>query len=127
MPRAFLTLSLLEEQFAICRLECNVPAPAWAFEGSFFSITRTSEELSIVCPVKHVPENVRSQPGWRLLRLDGPMDLELTGIVASIAEPLADAGVAIFPMTTYDREYILIKEEQVHLAITALTAYGHAV
>jgi len=102
--------------------------PAWATTGAFHCFTRTEDELSIVCPEKNVPPGVTAfEPGWRILKMEGPLDFALTGIIAAVAEPLADAAVAIFPIATYDTDYILIKETQVETAVNALTAYGHAV
>ena len=76
---------------------------------------------------QNVPVDVTIVPGWRALKCEGPLDFSLTGIVASLAEPLADAGVAIFPIATHDTDYLLIKEPQLDVAIEALTSYGHAV
>jgi len=101
--------------------------PAWASDGDLVSITRTPGELSIVCAEQNVPVDVTIVPGWRALKCEGPLDFSLTGIVASLAEPLADAGVAIFPIATHDTDYLLIKEPQLDVAIEALTTYGHAV
>ena len=74
-----------------------------------------------------MPAGVSCVPGWRVLKCEGPLDWALTGIMASLAEPLADAGVAIFPIATHDTDYLLIREPQLEHAIHALTAYGHAV
>src|SRR4051794_40437876 len=101
MPKAFLTLTLLPEQFAICCVDPNADIPAWAYQGSFFSITKAPDELSIVCSAEFVPEHVKSERGWRAFKFEGPLDIELTGVVASVAEPLANAGVPIFPLATY--------------------------
>ena len=125
-PKALLTLSVLPERYAVCRLDAEAPAPSWA-RGDFVSITRTRDELSIVCPEVHVPTGVTCVAGWRILRCEGPLDFGLSGIVASIAEPLADAAVSIFPIATHETDYLLIPETQLELAIHSLTAYGHAV
>jgi hypothetical protein len=83
--------------------------------------------LSIVCPEVNVPEGINAAKGWRVLKCEGPLDYGLTGIVASLADPLADAGVPIFPIATHDTDYLLIKEPQLEIAVNALTNYGHAV
>jgi uncharacterized protein len=127
MPKAFLTLTLMPDRFAICRLVPDGAIPAWAFQGDFFSVTKAPDELSIVCADRFVPEDVKSERGWRALKFEGPLDIELTGVVASVAEPLANAGVPIFPLATYGTDYILIKEEQIEIATHALTTFGHAV
>ncbi len=126
-PRALLTLSILPDHYAICRLDPKAAVPEWTSSGDFVSITRSAGELSIVCPEKNVPHNVIGETGWRTFKCEGPLDFSLAGIVVSLAEPLADAGVAIFPIATHDTDYLLIREPQLEIAIEALTAYGHAV
>ena len=126
-PRALLTLTLLPGRYAIAKMDGNAEMPLWARDGQFVSVTRTPVELSIVCPEDNVPAGVLTVPGWRVLKCEGPLDWALTGIMASLAEPLADAGVAIFPIATHDTDYLLIREPHLEQAIHALTAYGHAV
>src|SRR5262245_61357281 len=108
MPRSFLTLTILPDEFAICRLEAADPPPIWAFQGGFYSVTRTPDELSIVCEAKYVPADIKHERGWRLMKFEGPLDLEVVGVIAAVANPLAEAGVAIFPLATYGTDYILI-------------------
>ena len=126
-PRALLTLTVLLDRYAICRLEATAEVPVWSSAGEFVSVSRTPDELSIVCLETNVPAGVTVAPGWRILRCEGPLDYALSGIMASLAEPLADAGVSIFPVATYETDYILVKEQQLETAINALTGYGHAV
>ncbi len=125
-PRALLTLTVFPERYAICRLDSKASMPSWA-GGPFVSFSRTPDELSIVCLEASVPSGVMCEPGWRTLKCEGPLDFALPGIIASLAEPLADAGVPIFPIATHDTDYILIKERHLETAINALTGYGHAV
>ena len=127
MAKAFLTLTLLPHKFAICRLSPDHEIPSWAQQGPFFSITRAPDELSIVCSDEFVPEGIKSERGWRALKFEGPLDMALTGVVASVAQPLANAGIAIFPLATYGTDYVLIKDEHVDAATHALTSFGHAV
>jgi len=126
-PRALLTLTVLPERYAICRLDPHADVPQWSAQGQFVSVSRTPEELSIVCRAASVPADVTCEPGWRVLKCEGPLDYALPGIMASLAEPLAEAGVPIFPIATHDTDYILVKEQHLETAINALTAYGHAV
>ena len=126
-PRAFLTLTVFPDRYAVCRLEPSAAIPSWATGGEFLCIARTSEELSIVCLESNVPAGTDAEPGWRTLKCEGPLDSSLTGIVASLAEPLAEAGVPIFPIATHNTDYILIKEKHLEKATLALTAYGHHV
>ena len=125
--RALLTLTLLAERYAICRLDAAADVPPWSAGGEFVSISRTPDELSVVCLEVNVPLGATCEAGWRILKCEGPLDYALSGIMASIAEPLADAGVPIIPIATYDTDYILVKEAHLETAIRALTTYGHAV
>ena len=125
--RALLTLTVLPDRYAICWLESTEAVPGWAIGEDFVSISRTRDELSIVCPEQNVPPGVSSAKGWRVLKCEGPLDYALIGIMASLAEPLANAGVPIFPIATHDTDYVLIKDPQLDMAIHALTSYGHAV
>jgi uncharacterized protein len=126
-PRALLTLTVLPDRYAICRLDATAAIPDWAGGDDFLSISRTRDELSIVCLERNLPSGIDCARGWRVLKCEGPLDYTLTGIMASLAEPLADAGVPIFPIATHDTDYVLIKEPQLELAVHALTSYGHAV
>jgi len=117
----------LSDRYAICRLDPNAEVPPWSANGQFVSISRTPDELSIVCLEANLPYGVTCEAKWRILRCEGPLDYSLPGIIASLAEPLADAGVPIFPIATYDTDYILVKEQHLERAINALTGYGHAV
>jgi hypothetical protein len=122
-----LSLSLLSERLAVCRLEATAELPAWATRRAFFSITRTSDELSIVCLAEDVPAGVQHDAGWRAFKVEGPFAFSETGVLESIARPLAEAGIGILAIATYDTDYVLVKEAQVEQAITALHAQGHTV
>jgi hypothetical protein len=112
----------LPDRYAICRLAADAAAPA-----SFFSITRTPDELSIVCIETQAPEGAKTESGWRALQVIGPLEFSLTGILAAIAAPLAAAGVSIFAISTFDTDYVLVKEENLAKAWAALRAAGHRV
>lgn len=118
-------LTLLPDIFAVCRLPAGTELPAWATSGGFFAVTRTVDELSIVCAQAQVPNGVTCQPGWRCLQVAGPLDFALTGVLASLAQPLAAAGVSIFAISTYDTDYLLIPDETVDAARAALHNAGH--
>ena len=122
-----LTLTLLPGTFAICRLDAHSKIPSWACTGDFFSITYTAHELSIVCPQKSVPAGIRREEGYRCLKVKGPLDFALTGILDSLTGPLAQAGVSIFAVSTFDTDYLLVKQEQAKKAIVALSEAGHHV
>jgi len=118
-------LELLRHIYAVCRLDRNAPAPDWATRGPFFSVTRTADELSVVCPDALVPAGVRKESGWRVLMVEGPLDFSLTGVLASLTEPLARAGISVFALSTYDTDYLLVKQEQCEKALQALRAAGY--
>ena len=121
-----LSLSLKKEVLAVCRLSADSPIPAWAsIRSGFTTISRTSDELSIVCPEKVVPSGIRKEGGWRIFKVDGPLDFALTGILASIAEPLAKARISIFAISTYDTDYVMVKNEKVDAASKVLRSVGH--
>jgi hypothetical protein len=118
-------LLLWSETFSICRLERNTPIPEWALTGGFSSITRTAEELSVVCPQNRVPPGIQKQDGWKALQVEGPLDFSLTGVLASLTDPLAKEGISVFAISTYDTDYLLVKEKQLEGAIQALRGEGY--
>ncbi|MBS0661491.1 MAG: ACT domain-containing protein [Verrucomicrobia bacterium] len=115
-------LTLLPDSFAICRL-----APDAAVPPRFFSVTRTAEELSVVCREADVPSDARCELGWSGLQVAGPLDFALTGVLAALAAPLAAAGVSIFALSTFDTDYLLVKSASLPEALAALRGAGHEV
>jgi GNAT superfamily N-acetyltransferase len=120
-------LTVLEARLAVCRLDAEGEIPAWTIGASFFSVTRTDDELSIVCPEENVPEGISREQGWRALKLEGPFELSTVGILSSVAGPLAGAGASIFAVSTFDTDYVLVREGQLDLAVDALREHGHEV
>ena len=122
------SLDLLAETFAICRLAPDAAVPEWATAPApFLSISRTADELSITAPQPTVPAGVRSERDYRALRVRGVLAPELVGILLSIAEPLAKAGVSIFAVSTFDTDYVLVKARDLAAALDALRGAGHEV
>ena len=115
------------EILSICRLERNALIPEWALNDKFFSITRTAEELSVVCPQDQVPPGIQKQDGWKALQVEGPLDFSLTGVLASLTEPLAREGISVFAISTYDTDYLLVKKELLERAIKILVKRGYQV
>jgi hypothetical protein len=113
--------------FAICRLSGGAPIPPWATAGHFFSITCTADELSVVCRQENVPEGMLCEGGWRCLRVAGAMPFSAVGVLASLTAPLAEAGVSVFAVSTFDTDYLLVKEDVWQRAVDVLARYGHAV
>ncbi len=122
-----LTLRLLPYRLSICRLPGGAPLPENALSGPFFSLTRTADELSIVCPQEAVPADAACEHGWRAFMVQGPLDFSLTGVLSSLADPLAQAGIATFAISTYDTDYLLVKEATLLAATQALQAAGHRI
>ena len=122
-----LTLKRLDGRMAVCRLDPSAQVPGWATQAALFSVTRVPDELSVVCPEENVPVGVRSEAGWRVLALEGPFEFSAVGVLASVAAPLAEAGVSIFALSTYDTDYVLVKEEGIDRAVSALRERGHEV
>ncbi len=127
MARIGLTLELMAGRYAVCRLEPQAPVPAWAESGPFVSVTRTAAELSVVCAEEAVPAGVRCEAGWRCLRVKGPLGFGVTGILASLAGPLASSGVSIFVVSTYDTDYLMVQQRDLDRGVFALERAGHTV
>ena len=117
-------LTLFAASLAVCRLGPDAPVPPWP-RGAFVSITRTPDELSIVCDEGAVPDGVQAERGWRALKLEGPIPFEVTGVAASLAGALAAAGISLFLIATYDTDWVLVKEATLERAVAALTRAGY--
>ena len=122
-----LTLHLLPQKFSVCWLPSDASIPQWAQRGTVFSITRTADELSVVCETKYVPSSVKSEKGFRCFKLVGPFPFSMTGVLASVLQPPAEARISIFAISTYDTDYLMVKERSLAKAIKVLRAAGHRV
>jgi uncharacterized protein len=122
-----LALSVHPGPYCICRFGPDEPTPAWTALASVCSITRTGEELSVACSEAAVPPDVQADRGWRLLGVRGPLDLGMVGVLAGLATTLATAGVSIFAISTFDTDYLLVREDDLHRALDALREAGYAV
>ncbi len=125
MARYQLKFRWLPGPYAIVRLAPDAPIPDWATKGEFASITRTAEELSIVCSVGNLPADVHSPHRWACLKLEGPFPFSQTGVLLSFIEPLSNNGIPIFAISTYDTDYVLIQEEFAGNAVSTLQQVGH--
>ena len=125
MPKIALTLCVLPGTYAVCRLDSGASVPEWATSGDFFSVTRTADELSVVCEQSVVPEGVECEGDWRCLKVQGPLDFGLTGVLASLSLPLAEASISIFVISTYDTDYLMVKSADLERAIVELSMAGH--
>jgi hypothetical protein len=122
-----LSLRTLPGELAVCRMAPDAAAPAASAGAALWSVTRTVDELSIVCPVAAAPPGAEVEPGWRALQVAGPLDFALTGVLAAIAGPLAAAEVSIFAVSTYDTDYVLVRDAALPAAFEALRRAGHDV
>jgi hypothetical protein len=124
-PCHHLRFRQLSGSYAIVRLAPDAVIPDWATKGEFTSITRTADELSIVCPAANLPREVNSPERWICLKLEGPFPFSVTGVLLSFIEPLSNKGIPIFAISTYDTDYVLVQEEFVGAALQALDEAGH--
>lgn len=127
MSEKTLTMKLLKGKFGVCRLGENELIPEWAQRSGFYSVTKTPDELSIVCSEDSIPGNIKCEKDWRILKVEGPLDFSLIGILSSISTVLAQKGISIFAVSTYDTDYILVKEKDISNAIDALSNAGHII
>jgi hypothetical protein len=129
-PRHQLKFRWLPGPYGIVRLAPGAPVPDWASfsnstTGDFTSITRTADELSIVCPTENLPPDVHSSHRWICLKLEGPFPFSLTGVLLSFIQPLSGNGIPIFAIATYDTDYVLVQEEFAGATLDALQKAGH--
>jgi len=122
-----LRLQILARPLAVCRLNNGEPIPSWATEGDFFSVTRTDDELSIVCDQMLVPTEIRAEHGWRVLRIAGKFEFTVVGVLASLVRPLAESGIPVFAISTFDTDYLLVKDHDLARSIDALKNSGHRI
>jgi hypothetical protein len=123
-----LDLDLLADPVALCQLSPHSSLPGWIADATqFLTVSRTPTELSIAADERAVPTDLVAKRGYRALRVRGPLAFELTGIMASLAVPLARAGVSIFPIATVETDYVLVHDRDLARAVAALERAGHAV
>jgi hypothetical protein len=122
-----LTLLLLPQTLSICRLNPTDPLPNWVMRDPFFALTRTADELSVICSQGSVPPSVINEPDWRAFKVAGPLGFSLTGVLAGLAGALAKAEISLFAVSTFDTDYILVKSHTLQSAIAALRSAGHLV
>jgi uncharacterized protein len=115
----------LKGPYAIVRLAPDAAIPEWATKGDFTSITRTPDELSIVCPLENLPREIHPAHRWQCFKLEGPFPFSQTGILLSFIEPLSSVGIPIFAISTFDTDYVLIQDEFADLALDAVERAGH--
>ena len=125
MTQKKLKLSVLEDLFTIHRFPANYDIPEQIYESKFYSISKTEDELSIVCNSSILLNSEETETGWSCIKVLGPLDFSLTGILADISAVLAKAEISIFALSTFDTDYILVKSEQILFAKDALLTSGY--
>jgi hypothetical protein len=122
-----LVIQLLPGEFAIARLPADSAVPAWADARSFSAVTRTADELSILCPAPQVPADIKHEAGWRIFKLRGPFNFTETGILSSVLDPLAFSRISILAHSTFDTDYVLVKATELEAAIRTLRHADHTI
>lgn len=120
-----LVLTILAAPLVVVRLDATTPVPDWAWDGEFCSVTRTADELSVVCSAPSASPRDPARPRWRAFRVQGPLDFSMTGVLLALADPLAREDVSIFAISTHDTDYVLVREADLPRACVALAAAGH--
>ncbi|MDI6603480.1 MAG: ACT domain-containing protein [Patescibacteria group bacterium] len=119
-----LILSILPQKLGICHFAANSPIPDWGIRGEFFSITKTDQELSIVYPQEKIPAGILFEKDWRAFKVEGIVDgIYAVGIIASLSKPLAEAGISIFNISTYETNYLLVEEKNLAKAKKVLSKF----
>ncbi len=118
-------LTVLADSYAICRLDHDSEIPRWVHAShGFASITYTQDEMSVVSDQQFVPPDVQQDRDWRILKIIGPLDFTMVGVISSIAGLLADAGISLFNVSTYETDFIMVKQEVLEHALTVLRGAG---
>lgn len=125
--RPSVALKTLDGAYAIARLDRSAPIPSWAEGDGFVSVSRSGDELSVVCRSERVPAEIQHDAGWVSFKFQGPFAFDETGIALAVIQPLSDAGIGIFLVSTFDTDYLLLKQENVNQAVALLTQAGHTV
>ena len=120
-------MRILNGTFGVCRLDSIELIPEWIDNSKFYSITKTEDELSIVCSDKNIPNEIKHEKDWKIIKIEGPLDFSLIGILSSISTTLANQGISIFAISTYDTDYILVKNKDIEIALKVLSKEGHRI
>ncbi len=122
-----LTLQVLPGRFAVCRLDANTEIPPLVLSEPFFAVMRTQDELSLLLPEQRIESGWKAETGWRILKVLGPLDFGMIGVLHSISAPLAEAGISIFVCSTYDTDYVLVKDTLLSETVSILQRDGFEV
>jgi uncharacterized protein len=122
-----LDIVLVPGTYALCRLAASSAVPAWGTGGVFWTVSGTSDEVSVLCEQGRVPGGVRAERDFALLRLAGLIPVTETGVIAAVAAPLAATGISLVPIATFDTDYFLVRQGDLARAVSVLRAAGHTV
>ena len=125
MDSTKIVLSILEETYIIHKLDQSTNLPEGLTECEFYSLSNSREELSLVCPEQILIQSENSSRNWKCLKVAGPLDLKLTGILAGLSDTLEKAKISIFAISTFETDYLLIQEQVLETAKTALKSPGY--
>jgi hypothetical protein len=120
-------IDFLEGRFSVCKLPLETPIPEKPVGARLWTLTITSDEISVICPEGFEPQGGLSETGWRALKVVGTLDFDQIGILSGISRVLAGAEISIFALSTYDTDYILVKESRLSAAAQALQSGGYDV
>jgi hypothetical protein len=120
-------LSIIPGLYSVCKLPPGSTVPDWALPGEFYSITNTSDEVSIVCDSNYIPEKLPREGYFKCFKIDEILDFSLIGILASLTQTLAKVGISVFVISTYNTDYILVKEDNLDIAVATLEEAGHTI
>lgn len=123
-----LNLIVFEKTYSICRFENGSVLPEWVYLSDFYSITKTKDEISVVTlQPDFIPEDIIINSDWRVIKIEGPLDFSLVGIIADLSAILKKKKISIFTVSTYDTDYVLVKQKDLDSGVAALREEGHNV
>ena len=122
-----LTLELLESEWSIARLAPDDPVPDWAWSAELCSVSRTCDELSVLAPSAQVPDDVRCERAFRAMIVQGPLPFDAKGILADLSAAIAEAGISLLAISTFDTDVVLVRQDDLDAAVAALHRRGHAI
>lgn len=118
---------MLPDRLSVCRLDADAPWPSPSEPNGFYSVTRTRDEISVVCAEDAAPRGARIEADWRAIEVAGPLDFSMVGVMAGLTAPLADVDVSVFVVSTFDTDFVLVHAAALERAIAALRAAGHRI
>jgi hypothetical protein len=122
-----LLIRLVDAEYAITRLNIGTPLPEWLMGPGFWTVSSSREEMTLVCRAARIPPGVQSSGGWRCLRIEQHFSFDVPGVLASVLNPLTDAGVGIFANSTFSTDYVFVMGSDLDKAVAALKAHGHEI